>query len=105
MKYYCNNIKKNKLKLKAGEWKVGSVLGIYVKREIERMGSPNTPHVVESGASTSSLMDNMLGLLRIRVKKGINLAVRDVRSSDPYVVIKMAKQVLVSVSLVLDYYH
>ncbi|KAK4395640.1 protein C2-DOMAIN ABA-RELATED 4 [Sesamum angolense] len=37
-------------------------------------------------------MDNLLGLLRIRVKRGINLAVRDVRSSDPYVVIKMGKQ-------------
>lgn len=48
----------------------------------------------ETTASTS-LMDNLLGLLRIRVKKGINLAVRDVRSSDPYVVIKMGKQVLV----------
>ncbi|KAL8456797.1 hypothetical protein ACS0TY_034048 [Phlomoides rotata] len=39
-------------------------------------------------------MENLLGLLRIRVKKGINLAVRDVRTSDPYVVIKMAKQKL-----------
>lgn len=42
---------------------------------------------------SSSLMDNLLGLLRIRVKRGVNLAVRDVRSSDPYVVIKMGKQV------------
>lgn len=38
-------------------------------------------------------MDNLLGLLRIRVKRGINLAVRDVRSSDPYAVVKMGKQV------------
>lgn len=44
--------------------------------------------------SRTSLMDNLLGLLRVRVKKGINLAVRDVRSSDPYCVIKMGKQVL-----------
>lgn len=35
-----------------------------------------------------------MGLLRIRVKRGINLAVRDVRTSDPYVVIKMDNQVL-----------
>lgn len=40
-----------------------------------------------------SLMDTLLGLLRIRVKRGVNLAVRDVRSSDPYVVVKMGKQV------------
>jgi len=39
-------------------------------------------------------MENLLGLLRIRVKRGINLAVRDVRSSDPYVVVKMGKQKL-----------
>ncbi|KAI8019956.1 Protein C2-DOMAIN ABA-RELATED 4 [Camellia lanceoleosa] len=43
---------------------------------------------------SSSLMDSLLGLLRIRVKRGVNLAVRDVRSSDPYVVIKMARQKL-----------
>ncbi|XP_047953058.1 protein C2-DOMAIN ABA-RELATED 4-like [Salvia hispanica] len=39
-------------------------------------------------------MDNLMGLLRIKVKRGINLAVRDVCSSDPYVVVKMAKQKL-----------
>ncbi|KAJ9676773.1 hypothetical protein PVL29_022004 [Vitis rotundifolia] len=39
-------------------------------------------------------MENLLGLLRVRVKRGVNLAVRDVRSSDPYAVIKMGKQKL-----------
>ncbi|TYG91956.1 hypothetical protein ES288_A12G304800v1 [Gossypium darwinii] len=43
---------------------------------------------------SSSLMDNLLGLLRIRIKRGVNLAVRDVRSSDPYVVVKLDKQKL-----------
>lgn len=38
-------------------------------------------------------MDNLFGLLRIKIKRGINLAVRDVRSSDPYVVVKMGNQV------------
>jgi hypothetical protein len=37
-------------------------------------------------------MDNLLGLLRIRVKRGNNLAVRDLGTSDPYVVITMGKQ-------------
>lgn len=41
-----------------------------------------------------SLMENLLGLLRVRVKRGVNLAVRDVRSSDPYLVIKMYNQVI-----------
>lgn len=38
-------------------------------------------------------MENFLGLLRIRIKRGINLAVRDAISSDPYVVVQMGKQV------------
>ncbi|KAI8534568.1 hypothetical protein RHMOL_Rhmol10G0100400 [Rhododendron molle] len=39
-------------------------------------------------------MENLLGLLRIHIRKGANLAVRDVRSSDPYVVVRMGKQKL-----------
>ncbi|KAK4280693.1 hypothetical protein QN277_012281 [Acacia crassicarpa] len=39
-------------------------------------------------------LGQMLGLLRIHIKRGINLAVRDVRSSDPYVVVRMGKQKL-----------
>ncbi|XP_060967470.1 protein C2-DOMAIN ABA-RELATED 4-like [Cannabis sativa] len=46
------------------------------------------------GRQSSSLMDSLLGLLRLRVKRGINLAVRDVRSSDPYLVVRMGKQKL-----------
>jgi hypothetical protein len=38
-------------------------------------------------------MENFLGLLKIHVQRGVNLAIRDVVSSDPYVVIKMGKQV------------
>lgn len=39
-----------------------------------------------------------LGLLRIRVRRGINLAVRDIaRSSDPYVIVECGS--LVSLSL------
>ncbi|KAH6820574.1 Calcium-dependent lipid-binding family protein [Perilla frutescens var. hirtella] len=33
-----------------------------------------------------------LGLLRIRIRRGINLAVRDTRTSDPYVVIDCTSQ-------------
>ncbi|KAF3510561.1 hypothetical protein F2Q69_00003708 [Brassica cretica] len=43
-------------------------------------------------ARTSSLMDDLLGLLRIRIRRGVNLAVRDINSSDPYIVVKMGKQ-------------
>ncbi|KAL2542504.1 Calcium-dependent lipid-binding (CaLB domain) family protein [Abeliophyllum distichum] len=37
-------------------------------------------------------MDDVLGLLRIRVRRGINLAIRDTMSSDPYVVITYGGQ-------------
>lgn len=46
-------------------------------------------------------MEEMLGLLRIRVKKGTNLAVRDTSSSDPFVVITMGPQACFSVLCVL----
>ncbi|CAN6572749.1 unnamed protein product [Malus baccata var. baccata] len=39
-------------------------------------------------------METMMGLLRIHVQRGLNLAVRDLTSSDPYVVVKMGKQKL-----------
>ncbi|KAK8680102.1 hypothetical protein V6N13_109056 [Hibiscus sabdariffa] len=45
-----------------------------------------------SDETTTSLMESMIGLLRIHVKRGVNLSVRDARSSDPYVVVKMGKQ-------------
>ncbi|XP_071702579.1 protein C2-DOMAIN ABA-RELATED 7-like [Rutidosis leptorrhynchoides] len=37
-------------------------------------------------------MDNLLGLLRIRIKRGINLAIRDFRSSDPYCIVILGEQ-------------
>ncbi|KAJ1418422.1 C2 domain [Sesbania bispinosa] len=39
-------------------------------------------------------MDSILGLLKLRIKRGINLAIRDSRSSDPYVVVNMGEQKL-----------
>ncbi|XP_044506009.1 protein C2-DOMAIN ABA-RELATED 2-like [Mangifera indica] len=39
-------------------------------------------------------MENSMGLLRIHVIRGVNLAIRDVRSSDPYVIIRMGRQKL-----------
>ncbi|XP_024966561.1 protein C2-DOMAIN ABA-RELATED 4-like [Cynara cardunculus var. scolymus] len=36
--------------------------------------------------------DNPIGILRITVKRGIGLAIRDMKTSDPYAVIKMGKQ-------------
>ncbi|KAE8722434.1 auxin efflux carrier component 1-like [Hibiscus syriacus] len=39
-------------------------------------------------------MEELLGLLRIHVKRGVNLAVRDVRTSDPYINFRMGNQSL-----------
>ncbi|XP_059624617.1 protein C2-DOMAIN ABA-RELATED 4-like [Cornus florida] len=39
-------------------------------------------------------MEHLLGLLRIHIHRGVNLAVRDLKSSDPYVIVRMGKQKL-----------
>ena len=38
-------------------------------------------------------MVEFIGVLKVKVLNGTNLAVRDVLSSDPYVVLKLGKQV------------
>ncbi|KAJ4781764.1 Calcium-dependent lipid-binding (CaLB domain) family protein [Rhynchospora pubera] len=40
------------------------------------------------------MVEHLLGLLKVKVVKGVNLAIRDVSSSDPYVVLHMGKQKL-----------
>jgi hypothetical protein len=41
----------------------------------------------------TTMLDHLVGLLKLRVVRGVNLAVRDLRSSDPYVVVRIGKQV------------
>ncbi|KAG8058911.1 hypothetical protein GUJ93_ZPchr0002g23148 [Zizania palustris] len=38
------------------------------------------------------MLGHLAGLVKVRVVRGVNLAVRDLCSSDPYVVIRMGKQ-------------
>ncbi|KAJ6792041.1 GTPase activating protein 1-like [Iris pallida] len=41
------------------------------------------------------MVDSLSGLLKVRIQRGVDLAIRDVRmSSDPYVVLRMGKQKL-----------
>ncbi|XP_062223386.1 GTPase activating protein 1-like [Phragmites australis] len=40
------------------------------------------------------MLDHLVGLVKVRVVKGVNLAVRDLRSSDPYVVVRIGNQKL-----------
>lgn len=49
-------------------------------------------------------MVEFIGMLKIKVIKGTNLAVRDVRSSDPYVVLMLGKQVSNLSFLILFYF-
>lgn len=39
------------------------------------------------------MLDHLVGLLKVRVVRGVDLAIRDLRSSDPYVVVRIGKQV------------
>ena len=39
------------------------------------------------------MLGHLVGLVKVRVTRGVNLAIRDLRSSDPYVVVRMGKQV------------
>ncbi|CAL0313590.1 unnamed protein product [Lupinus luteus] len=39
-------------------------------------------------------MEGVLGLLKLRIRRGINLVARDTCSSDPYVIVTMAEQKL-----------
>ncbi|XP_062218929.1 GTPase activating protein 1 [Phragmites australis] len=40
------------------------------------------------------MLDHLVGLVKVRVVRGVNLAIRDLRSSDPYVVVRIGKQKL-----------
>jgi len=48
-------------------------------------------------------MDGLAGLLKVRVVRGINLAYRDARGSDPYVVLRLGKKVCVVPSFLSIY--
>lgn len=62
---------------------------------INRTSSPIWPLKVEIFIYERLFpMENSMGLLRIHVIRGVNLAIRDVRSSDPYVIIRMGRQVI-----------
>ena len=47
----------------------------------------NTEKLLQEG------MVEFIGLVKVKVKKGTNLAIRDMLSSDPYVVLTLGKQV------------
>jgi hypothetical protein len=46
-----------------------------------------------------TMLDHLVGLLKVRVVRGVNLAVCDLRSSDPYIVVRIGKQVRLVLTL------
>ncbi|XP_068651670.1 GTPase activating protein 1-like [Aristolochia californica] len=56
--------------------------------------SVSSPVSLRSSYQSFSSMEQLMGLLRVRVVKGLNLAVRDLNTSDPYIILKMGKQKL-----------
>jgi len=40
-------------------------------------------------------MVEFIGLLKVTIKKGTNMAIRDMMSSDPYVVLTLGQQVII----------
>lgn len=46
-------------------------------------------------------MVEFIGIIKVKVIKGTNLAVRDILSSDPYVILKLGKQVSIFVYVIL----
>ncbi|KAF2592159.1 hypothetical protein F2Q70_00044969, partial [Brassica cretica] len=55
--------------------------------------TPKLFYSEERERKNKTKMENMLGLLRLHVIKGVNLAIRDSKSSDPYVIVRMGQQV------------
>lgn len=46
-------------------------------------------------------MGEQLGLLKVTVVQGKKLVIRDFKSSDPYVVVKLGNQVILSSTMIL----
>jgi hypothetical protein len=41
----------------------------------------------------ATMLYHLVGLVKVRVLRGVNLAIRDLRSSDPYVILRIGRQV------------
>lgn len=83
----------------------------YLKARPKRKGSAikffleNRSWRIQSRKETEEdeMVDRLLGVLKVRVLRGVDLAVRDfLNSSDPYVILRMGKQVSFLSSLYLQ---
>lgn len=50
-------------------------------------------------------MVEFVGLIKVNVVKGTNLAIRDIVTSDPYVILSLGHQVSFFMSQILNTYH
>ncbi|GJM91058.1 hypothetical protein PR202_ga07394 [Eleusine coracana subsp. coracana] len=68
----------------------------FIYRSIGRSRNPpeNSSSGGGRGTATGEMLAHLIGLVKVRVVRGVNLAVRDLCSSDPYVIVRMGKQKL-----------
>ena len=67
-------------------------LSLYIKYKTSSQFRTHS-RVQERRKKKEERMENLLGLLRIHVKRGVNLAIRDIASSDPYIVFHFGNKV------------
>ncbi|CAL1405943.1 unnamed protein product [Linum trigynum] len=82
-KYELQDYMKPGLRITSGKSAVSSQLS-FSKRIMDSFST--------TSASSTDGMVEFIGLLKVKVAKGTNLAVRDMLSSDPYVILNLGKQ-------------
>ncbi|XP_050225863.1 ADP-ribosylation factor GTPase-activating protein AGD12-like [Mercurialis annua] len=84
-KYELQEFLKPSLRITSGKSTM-SVQSSFSRKILDSFRISSTPQKSEEG------MVEFIGLLKVKVKKGTNLAIRDMMSSDPYVVLTLGKQ-------------
>ncbi|RRT51739.1 hypothetical protein B296_00049021 [Ensete ventricosum] len=64
-------------------------------RSVSPIAPPSVFGKMDPRRRKAERVEHLLGLLKVRVLRGVNLAYRDARGSDPYVVLRMGSQVVV----------
>ncbi|XP_021615381.1 probable ADP-ribosylation factor GTPase-activating protein AGD13 isoform X3 [Manihot esculenta] len=84
-KYELQEFLKPSLKITSGKPSI-SVQSSFSRRILDNF------RVTSTSRDSEKAMVEFIGMLKVRVKNGTNLAVRDMMSSDPYVILTLGKQ-------------
>lgn len=85
-KYELQEFLKPSLRISSGKSASSSLKSNFSLKILDNFRVSGKSDISQEG------MVEFIGLLKIKVKKGTNLAIRDMMSSDPYVVLKLGKQ-------------